>query len=331
MLLSVSHSGLRGAEPYRDPQGRFALELPANWEFKKEQLHTLFRFGPKGGVACCLVTCYPGVINRHELFSTVVETATSAGHSEPPVESVVDMTLNGLPARLAEYESSIKAGAQTVKMHVLLGGVVSEADDLGIAFSVYSSPADFQKHGEAIRACFESLRVPNRPKIGVSGVVEVKGSITKPRAPTMASAFKHDLISLTLPPGWRAETSKLSMIIANLKHENYGTITLTGGAKNKFGKNREEILGVMSSQMMASMPLMKETRGGWEVRTSGGGSAILKQYDGAITVLGQEFPHGAIVAALKDAKRGIGLMGVFRSETKEAALKDILSIIESAR
>lgn len=329
--MSISMSYLAGAEPFQDSLGRFKLDLPANWELKKEQMNMSYRFGPKNGNAFCVVTCYPGVIDRQELFSTIVNIARIGGLTEPPPDTVVDMTLNGLPARFAEYESALKAAGTTIKTHIFLGGVSSEKDELGICYYAFMPPELFKKYGKSLRTTFESLRIHNRAKTGVSDVVTVTNAITEPKPPATPTTFDHKLISLTLPAGWQTKKSDVNMVIAKLQHEEYGVIMVIGAAKNKFAKKRNDIMEMWSSQVTSSMPLMKETHSAWEVKTTGCGSASVKQYDGAIVVFGQEFPQGIIIAAIKDSKRGIGFLAKFSSEVKEPAVKDILSIIESAR
>lgn len=318
--------------PYEDLSGRFALDLPEGWKLVKEQFNSLYIFGKDGGGVKLILVYSDGVSDIAALFSDAVDLATGSGLTSPTPGSVADMTLNGSPARWAEYPCDIAAGKKTARLHVFVGAVLSPEHQGGVSFFVSMAAKDYEKLGDPLRASWESLRLYGKPLTGVGQVAEVDaGSVQIAKKIPEASVLEHKLITVSLPAGWAAELGKDSGILAKVKHEKYGTVTIMGAPKNEFGKSRDKIINDIREALLTGMPTMKATRGSWTVPTSGCGDAALEQYEGAIVAEGVEIPHGALLAAMKDGRRGIGFMAVFRSDVKEQAVNEILQIIASAK
>lgn len=242
------------------------------------------------------------------------------------------MALNGSPARWAEYPCDIAAGKKTARIHVFVGAVISPEHQGGVSFFVSMAPKDYEKLEDPLRASWESLRLHGKPLTGVGQVAEVDaGSVQIAKKIPEASVLEHKLITVSLPAGWAAELGKDSGILAKIKHEKYGTVTIMGAPKNEFGKSRDKIIDAIREALLAGMPTMKAARGSWTAPTAGCGDAALEQYEGAIVAEGVEIPHGAVLAAMKDGRRGIGFMAVFKSDVKEQAVNEILQIIASAK
>ena len=327
-FLNVFPTGL-AQETYQDPQDRFAIDLPKGWNLTKEQFNLVYQFGSKGVGARFIIVCYPGDSDRAEVFAETVESLTASDLVAPPPDTVVDMTLNDRPARWAEYESPIQYGTVTIQMHVFVGAVVSEEDDLGVGFSAFMGPATYKRYGESIRDVFQSIRLHGRGKTGVSGVSGV--AAPEPGRDLGPSTFEHALITLDIPADWTAKKSDLAGEIATLQHNQHGSIAIMGAAKDKLGKKPDDISESFRTQLKETLPTMKPSRDPWKVQTAGCGTAALEQFEAAITAHGQEVKRVVVIATVKDRKRGIGFVATFPVDVKDNALKDVLSIIQSAR
>jgi hypothetical protein len=273
-----------------------------------------------------------GVSDLAELFSDAVDIAGGSGLSAPTPGSVADMTLNGSPARWAEYASDIAAGKKTVQLHAFLGAVLSPEHEAGISFVAIMPPRDYAKIGESLRASWASLRLHGKPLTGVGEVVDVDArSVRIEKKVPEASTFEHNLVTVSLPAGWTAELSNVKNIVAKVKHDSYGSITIMGGLKNELGKSRDEIINGVRDGLMQGIPAMKPARGAWTVPTQGCGEAVIEQYEGVLVAEGMEIPYGAILGATKDGQRGLGFMALFKSDVKEQAAAEALQIIGSAK
>jgi len=317
---------------YEDLSGRFALNIPDGWKLVQEQFNMLYIFGKSGSSVKLILMYSDGVSDIAELFSEAVDLATGSGLTPPTPGSVADMTLNGSPARWAEYTSDVTADKKTARLHVYAGAVISPEHQGGISFFVSMSPKDYEKLGDPLRASWESLRLHGKPLTGAGEVAEVDASTVRIAKKTLeASVLEHKLITVSLPAGWASELGKDSGILAKLKHEKFGTLTIMGGPKNEFGKSRDNIINDIREALLSGMPTLKAARGSWTLPTVRFGDAALEQYEGAIVAEGVEIPHGALIAALKDGKRGVGFMAVFKSDVKDEAVTDLLQIIASAK
>lgn len=323
-------SSVAAQSAYEDLEGRFALELPAGWKLDQEQFGILYQFGSKGG-ASLMITYNEGETEMASLFADQVEYLTSSGYRPPPPNSVVTMTLNGCPAQWAEYESPMEVEGIELEMFAFAGAVLSDEDDAGVGFMAFMSVADEKKMGDDIRNVWESLRLHGRPATGVTDVASGSYEDTvKAAAPASPSTFEHELVSLNLPAGWTTEEPSGPMQIVKLKHEDLGTVTLLGSSGDDLGESPEHINTMLRDVVMSTVPSMKQNRESWTLETKGCGQAALEQFAGALIARGTKIDQGAIIAATKDKRGGVGYMAFYSSKVTDEAITDIQNIIQSA-
>lgn len=331
VLLGAPLAPVLAQNTYRDLEGRFTLDLPQGWKMTNEQFNLVYQFGSDASSAAMMLVYSEGETDLDELFRSQVENLTGAGYTEPPAGSIVDMTLNGSRARWTEYTSPLDAGGTSVEMHAYAAAVVSDEDDAGLGFLVFMNANEKEKVGEALRTSFETLRLHEHALTGVSDVVAVgaEWAAAAPE-PTAASAFEHALVTFGVPAGWSAEPGE-GDILATVSHEDYGSLTVMGKRGNDFGKDRDQILVAMRDGLLSSLPSMRPIKDAWEVETAGGTTILLEEYDGAITVAGTDLPYSAVIGAAKDGRRGLGFMGIFSTDVKTDAMRELLEILTSVR
>jgi hypothetical protein len=329
-LLLVPLSTAVGQNTYEDLQGRFAFELPEGWEMVLERLNIVYQF--KGEHSARMVLTYlDGETDLAGAFADQVDNATSAGFTVPPPGSVADMTLNGCPARWAEYSSELDADGATVQMFLYIGAVVDEAAGGAVQYMALMSPTDRGRYADDLKHSFETLRLHDRPLTGVTDVQEADVAFAEAAAqPTSATTFEHELLSVTLPPGWTAEPGE-GVTIAVVNHDDYGSLRIMGQEKDGFGESRDEIYMAMREGILESVPSVRTTRGPWDITSDAGETIVVEQMEGNITSGGEDIPKGVIIAAAMDGRRGLGFLVFCSADVTDDAVEEIISILKSLK
>lgn len=177
---------------FEDPQGRFAIDLPKGWVLAPLTDDKVFVFQGEGKTI--IVECVPMVNDPAELLKRAETTVRLSGMAKPLlVGDVLDMTLNGLPARWAVYTGSLSGAA----LASLCGGVANGEN--GLYFLSFIPITDMAKWKDKLEKSFQSIRGQGQR---VTGVESVNAVSVSPPAPSNPTPWASDLVSLTLPPGW---------------------------------------------------------------------------------------------------------------------------------
>jgi len=331
VLIATGLAATAKAAPYQDLEGRFALELPADWQLVQEQFGLIYKFGREGSGATIMVVVDDGAKGLDPLYADLVDYVTAAGVSAPPADKAVDMTLNGNPARWTEYEARLTTEDLDTPMQVLAGCVFDAGHHTGVNFITVLPQNAYESLGDAVRDTWASLCLYGQSRTGIADLAAMDPSRAPSQETAPPSTFVHDLVTLELPAGWSAEPGSNPVILATLKHEEYGSIKVLGAEGKALGGSTGEILAGVRDGLMAATPSMTLTRTDWEVPTHGCGNAELEQYEGVIIAQGKEFPRGTLLAAAKDKRRGLAFMATYKSDVAVGATAEFLKILASAK
>lgn len=191
VLFGLSLVATAGAQTtYDDPQGRFAIDLPKGWQLAPQTDDKVFVFQGEGKTV--IIECVLGMNDPAELLKKAETTLRSAGWGFDS-SGVMEMTLNGLPARWCVYKGALSGAS----LAALCGGVVMEEN--GLYFLSIIPAQDMAKWKDKLEKSFQSIRGQGQKVTGVESVNAVSVSAPAPSNPT---PWASDLVSLTLPPGW---------------------------------------------------------------------------------------------------------------------------------
>ena len=194
MVLSLlaATSISRAQNTFEDLQGRFVIDLPQGWQLAPQTDDKVFSFQGEGKTI--IIECVPMVNDPAELLKKAETTLRSAGWGFDS-SGVMEMTLNGLPARWCVYKGALSGAS----LAALCGGVVMEEN--GLYFLSIIPAQDMAKWKDKLEKSFQSIRGQGQKVTGVENVNSVAAAAQAPAEnPT---PWKSALVSLTLPPGWR--------------------------------------------------------------------------------------------------------------------------------
>ena len=179
---------------YEDPQGRFAIDLPKGWQLAPQTDDKVFVF--QGESKSIIIECVPGMSDPAELFKKAETTVRLSGMAKPGLEGeVTELTVNGLPARWGIYKGAMSG----VTLAALCGGVA--IGENGLYFLSFIAVTDVAAWKGRLEGMFQTIRASGQKVTGVEGAKAIAG--TGAVAPSGESmAWKTELVSLTLPPGW---------------------------------------------------------------------------------------------------------------------------------
>jgi hypothetical protein len=341
--MSFVASGARplaAQNTHQDPLGRFAIDLPAGFKLQTEQLDRIYVFARSATRIMLLVVT--DVTDRDAVWANALESFTGKSVQAPPEGAVFDMDVNGNPARLAQYAFDLDNNGKNVRVTGRLGVVMLEGTETGLAYLALLNEKDVKQYGEPTVQAFNSIRLPGAPMTGATEPVAATVLAPTPAAgqeiaipaaaapETPASTFEHPLATLSIPAGWTATVGEGAKI-ATISHPTYPTVHVLGLEKNKFGKNRDEILKALVQGMQSEVPSFNQTKPPYEVPLDAGGSAVAAEYEGTIVAAGQSVPHHGLVVAMKDSRRGIGFMWIATSSAWDSGLEQVLAIVKSLR
>jgi hypothetical protein len=332
---------LAAQNTHQDPLGRFAIDLPAGFKLQTEQLDRIYVF--ERSATRIMLVVVTDVSDRDAVWANAVESFTGKTVQPPPDGTVFDMDVNGNPARLAQYTFDVDNNGKSIRVTGKLGVVMLEGTETGLGYLALLNEKDVKQYGEATVQAFNSIRLPGAPMTGASAPV---AAVVKPPAPAAgqeiaiptaaaapqapASTFQHPLVTLSIPAGWTATAGEGAQI-AEIAHPDYLSLRVVGLEKNKFGKNRDEILKALVQGLQSQIPSFNQTKPPYEIPLDAGGSALAAEYEGTIVAAGQSMPHRGLVVAMKDSRRGIGFMWVATPSDWDAGLEQVLAIVKSLR
>jgi len=339
-FVALGARPLTAQNTHQDPLGRFAIDLPAGFKLASEQLDRVYVFD-RGGTKIMLFVVTEAS-DRDAVWASALESFTGKSVPVPPAGAVFDMDVNGNPARLAQYGFDVDNNGKNVRLTGRLGAVLLEGTETGLAYLAMLNDKTLKQYGEATVTAFYSIRLPGAP---MTGATEPVAATVKPPAPaagqeiaipaaaapeTPASTFEHPLAILSIPAGWTATAGEGAQI-ATISHPTYPALRVIGLEKNKFGKNREEVLRGLVQGLQSEVPSFNQTKEPYEMPLEAGGTALVAEYEGTIVAAGQSLPHAGLIVAVKDNRRGIGFLWVATSSAWEAGLEQVLAIVKSLR
>ncbi len=180
---------------WEEKDGRFSLDLPKKWKFKEQKTILTpdaikkevrkkepdadfsgysdedltgiqYKFTSKKHKASVYVVFSPPVseLTAGETFNDIISTLPDAGLTDiAPVGDVVDLDVNGNPARWGVYRGLI-AGT-TIPLYTFAGGVVVEKGTMN--FMIMLSEGKKEKLSGEIESMFQSIRDAGAPLIGI--------------------------------------------------------------------------------------------------------------------------------------------------------------------
>jgi hypothetical protein len=334
-LMSLDARPVAAQNTHQDPLGRFAIDLPTGFKLINEQLDRVYVF-ERSGVRIVLFVA-TDVADRDAVWASAIESFTGQTVPVPPPEVVQDMEVNGNPARLAQFTFPVESGGKTVELAGKIGAVMLEGTETGLAFMAMFSTNLVKQLGEPMVQAFYSIRLPGAPMTGATAPVAATlpgqaapGQVIEVPTAAAPTTFEHPLAVLSIPVGWTA-TAGEGAKIADISHSSYPTLHVIGLEKNKFGKNRDQVLEALVQGLQSEVPSFSQTKAPYEVPLEGGGSALVAEYEGAIVAAGQSLPHAGLVAAVKDDRRGVGFMWIATPEAWDKALDQVLAMVKSLR
>lgn len=180
---------------YEDPQGRFAIDIPKGWQLAPQTDDKVFVFNGEG--KSIIVECVPGMSDPAEVLKKAEATIRLSGMAKPALEGeIAEMSVNGLPARWGIYKGSMSG----VVLNALCGGVVNGEN--GLYFLSFASVADMPAWKSKLERAFQSIRASGQKVTGVEGVKTAAGAASTAAPASEPTAWKTELVSLSLPPGW---------------------------------------------------------------------------------------------------------------------------------
>jgi hypothetical protein len=196
VLFCLSLFGIARAQTtYEDPQGRFAIDLPKGWQLAPQTDDKVFVF--QGESKSIIIECVPGVNDPAELFKKGETTIRLSGMAKPALDGeVAEMTVNGLPARWGVFRGAMSG----VTLAAMCGGIA--IGENGLYFVSFIAVNDVNVWKGRLEGVFQTIRASGAKVTGVEGVKTVAGAATPSGTAGESTAWKSDLVSLTLPPGW---------------------------------------------------------------------------------------------------------------------------------
>jgi hypothetical protein len=320
---------------HEDPQGRYAMDLPAGWKLVSEQLDQVYQFAE--GDAKIIVYVQSGTADRVAAFQGALEAFCGPALEPPPAGTVFDLDVNGSPARQAHYTFQAASGNRRVPLTVFMGSVALAGTEVSVSFAAILNDNARKKWDAQIPGVFHSIRMVGAPVIAATEPVAVTHEAPTPApapaaaAAAPASTFEHALVTLDIPAGWTAQPGQGTAQIVEVANPEFPSLRVIGLAGNDFGKNRTEVMQSMVTGFQSSLPSFNQSSPPREDTTAAGQTILVAEYQGSLVVEGREVPQWTLLAAYKDRRRGLGFVWMVPPAKKDAALAQVLGIIRSAR
>ena len=323
-LVFLVSTSVQAANVFEEQGGRFAVNLPDGWSLTPQQEDTVYVF--KGsGVENIIIQYVPNETSVSKLFKMSVDTFRQAGiPNAEPDGAIKDMNVNNHPGRWGFYKGEYSGNK--VKLNAALGAVALK--DAGVSFVSVLSDASRGKMAKIIEQSFQSIRESGQTVTGVSGAKSVAADTTA----SQPTEFKHELLSLTLPPGWTSQ--KLPQ---NFEKEVIGWFLsdrIIGGSVlaicyRGFGINQENVAKASKATVEGSIPNASLVNA-YDMEHKGGKVPVVV-YRGSKVSAGQDIPMSAVTTIVKTDKCRLAVVGFSQAQGASALEKQVLDITQSAR
>lgn len=165
LLVLVLLGGPAPAETFRDGQGRFMIDLPETFSFTELREGVAYTFeGDDGG--SIVITYMDGESDAGAAFSFARDVVGSSLDDLSSVEDVLDLEVNGHPARRAVYKGRVKEGQQSVLLYGYVGSIVLSGGSL--AFISILNGEHWNTWESRVHDAFHTIRNPGEPVTGAS-------------------------------------------------------------------------------------------------------------------------------------------------------------------
>lgn len=252
VILCAAPATLSAQSTFTDAQGRFAIDLPKGWAVDPPGEGDVLVF--KGDNRSIIIEWVPGVNDPEQLMKKALGTLRASGLADPaPDGDVLELKVNGLPARWGVYQSA--------KQLASLTGAVAIGDN-GLYFLSIVAQGALSKWKAGGEQAFRSIRAAGA---GVAAATEVKAAPAAPAA--TATPWKGESISLVLPPGWVEKPRPRGMekeVKGFFMNDELPGATLIVVVYKGFGMTSGKALDAGIKSMTIPMPGLKPVEAGEE-------------------------------------------------------------------
>ena len=325
---------------FEELNGFFMLDLPQGWKLQPQQFPVLFQF--KGdGTEIIIMYFEADATDRAALFGDAVDNFKNSMPNGAPLGEIVDITLNGNPARWAIYRGTTTYQNIEVGMIGYLGSVVLENG--GLYYFALVSELSNAEWEDALTKSFHSIREVDTDKTGVAEKEAVAGGDLGPASSAVSSQptpYEQKYVSLTLPPGWSAENLPKPLAdgtVAKLSSPSGGNIVIGcfNVLKKMFTpkKNNRALYKEAQGIIRSALPTATTLEGPYQIRNQDKKKLLVETYRGHMIVAGNEIPMNAIQASGKTKRCGEGLTlyGFVGADQADKALPEMVKIVQSIR
>lgn len=330
LTAAVTVSPLATQQRYEDPNGSYALDLPAGWRMSQDMGAGVKQF-KAAGIETFVVGFLAGQQDLTALCEMSLGAFRGSASDVQPDGQVVDLRVNDNPGRWGVYRGQYAAGAQRVPLWLLAGCVALPGSGGGVYFFAILNERSRQALGSTLERVFQSIRGVDAAVTGVSAAAKPAAEPAGP-GPGTSTPFTHPLVSLTLPPGWveqpRAPNAEPEVIATFAKAELVANVVLAG--QRRFG-SLDEIFQKAVNAVRVAVPNARADNPPFIVTTESGEQVRVQVLSGSLVVEGREIPLGAMVAATRNSNRGLSLQAYFGSAHATRAGEEVGAILRSLR
>jgi hypothetical protein len=199
VALLACGAGVRAADTFTEPKGRFALDLPSGWSLQPQTDETVYVFN--AGSESIIIQYYGGALGRETLFQNGMVSVRASLPTAEVKGAVLEQKVNGNPARWGVYRDTLQVGKTRVPLYGTLGSVVLKQG--GLYFLAIMNEIGFDEKLKKFAGIFQSIRDPG----GVLTRMVDEGKAAPPSAAVTAAAtaplkFSRRDVSIVFPAGW---------------------------------------------------------------------------------------------------------------------------------
>jgi hypothetical protein len=291
---------------YEDLRGNFVLELPNGWDLQPQQDPDVFVFTHEA--KSIIMQFVSGSDDVADLFQTGLNNFKASGVIEVSVSDVKGMTLNNKPARWGTGIGYIDLGASgKIPLYGLLGSIV--LSNGGVSFLGIMNEIDYSTWKEQVKNSFLSLRdvgeAAGQPAdIRTLSAEEATGTSGE------AKTWTHDLLTLTLAPGWEEKQLLASFereIIGWFDYKPIAGSNMMVVAYKGLTMKESSVLDAAKKTVEAGLPNAKLVNS--YQKELGKGKATVSVYQGTTVVGGKEIALTGITSTFKAKKCIVNLIG----------------------
>ena len=292
---------------YEDLRGNFILELPNGWDIQPQQEPSLFVF--QNGAKSIIIQFVAGSSDEGELFQSGLNTFKQSGVIKVKTTEVKEMLLNNRPALSGLCQGNLDLGKSgKVPLYGILGSAV--LGNGGIYFLSIMNKMDYPTWNEQVKNSFLSIRDVGEEAHKATNIKAVSsGEVTGQMGE--AQTWKHNLLTLTLAPGWEEKQALASFekeIIGWFEYKPITSASMLVVAYKGLLMKESSVLDAAKKTVELSIPNAKLINS-YQKELQGKGKATVSIYEGTTVSGGQEVALTAITSTFKAKKCIVNLIG----------------------